>query len=332
MPKLPDDAGTLQNDEQVQDVDSNADGGSSDDGGDDGQGGDEYYLTVNDRTRYKTQEDARAAFQSANERIAQLSGWEKELSDYGVTDPRVARQLFDELISLRQFKTQAEQQAKDAKAKDGTPTETHTDAGLSGEELKAFNWIKGVLPKLGYVPKAELEETVKALKAELETVQQGQASEQAERRELLIEESRGSVVKWMADAKLADNEEHALQGMIEGYIRDWINSDDKLVRRFYAGGSVTNALVKEGFDRATKALGMVRSNQNTNATYVKNKTNAQARNPKRLPQPGLAGKGTQQRSNEPRKNSAGKVDHIANAHDAAWEAFQSHNGSGSQND
>jgi hypothetical protein len=49
----------------------------------------EPYLAVNDRTVYKTKDDAVRGYNEAANRIAQLSAWEKQAKQYGL-DARAA--------------------------------------------------------------------------------------------------------------------------------------------------------------------------------------------------------------------------------------------------
>ena len=73
-----------------------------------------YFLEVNDRTRYKTADEAKAGFTEAQNRITQLSQWEKliaaptvvdpvtgeERGGFGISDPQQVAKLLDELAGL----------------------------------------------------------------------------------------------------------------------------------------------------------------------------------------------------------------------------------------
>src|ERR1700688_348397 len=61
----------------------------------------EPYLAVNDRTVYKTKDDAVRGYNEAASRIAQLSGWEKQAKQYGLTDPAQLDAIAKELLQAR---------------------------------------------------------------------------------------------------------------------------------------------------------------------------------------------------------------------------------------
>src|SRR5580658_986846 len=65
---------------------------------------DEPFLPVNDRTVYKTREDAIKGYNDAAQRISQLSGWERQAKQYGLTDPRQLDAVAKELLELRKEK------------------------------------------------------------------------------------------------------------------------------------------------------------------------------------------------------------------------------------
>jgi hypothetical protein len=323
MPQLEnDDLDTRDVDVDVQDPDG-GDGNS----GASGEGGDqsnEDFLVINDRQRYKTQEEAIRAFGEAGERIAQLSGWEKELKRYGVSDPQVAAQLFDELIKSRQEKEQREKEAKGASEEQKKTTATNADeADLSKEDQDALKWLKKHAPRLGFVPKDELKQTVDELKQQIQTLQQGNESASEERRSSLIEEGRSNVTKWLADDKVADPDGSKRQ-IVETLVTAWINSDDARVKKFYAGGIVTSNLIKEGYDLAKKQLGWgAQAKPTTSTSYAQSKGNALARNGRRLPQPGMAGKAGKVNDGV-RSDAGGRKDYIGSAHNKAWEIASKH--------
>ena len=69
------------------------------------------FLPVNDRTTYRTREDAVRGFNEAANRIQQLSQWEKEAKQWGLADPTQFRAVANELLQLRREKAEAAAQA-----------------------------------------------------------------------------------------------------------------------------------------------------------------------------------------------------------------------------
>jgi hypothetical protein len=317
-----------QNDDQDvthQDVDvdvTNDAAGNSDDGSDDQ--GDEPFLVVNDRQQYKTREEAVRAYTEAGSRIAQLTAWEKDLDRYGVKDPRVAAQLFDELISLRQEREKAQKDAQSAagadKSKSGTSTDD--DAELSKEDKAALKWLQKHAPRLGFVPKEELQTLKKDFEDFKTSTTQGTEAAQEERRQTVIADGKNSVTQLLTADKISDTT-GAKANMVETLITAWINQDEARTKKFWMGGVVTQTLLKEGYDLVKKELGWGQATQqNDAAAAALNKGRALQRN-RTLPKTGAAGKGSNQNDGV-RKDAAGRKDHIGSVHDAAWQVAEKH--------
>jgi len=297
-----------------------------------GSGDNEDFLVVNDRTRFRSQEDAIKSFNEAGERIAQLSGWEKEMTRYGVTDPRVASQLLDELVQLREQRAAAEKAAKEAERKPQTTSAatTTSDDVLSQEDANALAWLKKHAPRLGYISKDELTKTVEELKTEIKGLQEGSESTRnqyfEEQRAALVDSGRESVRGWMSEQKIVDGPEGEKMIVIESLIRDWVNEKDERVRQFYAGPSASRAVVKEGFDRAVKVLGWGKAAQavSSSASFAQSKGAAMARNGKRLPQHGVASRQQAAANDGVKVDAGGRKDHIGSALDKAWEVASKH--------
>jgi len=280
------------------------------------------FLVVNDRVKYATREDAIKAYQESGNRIEQLSVWEKELKDYGITDPKVVRQLLNELVQRRNDAEKAEKQAKEAAGDGKGKQTTRSDDSdeLSKEDQAALKWLQKMAPRLGYVPKDELQKTVEELKGQITELQAGTQAAQEERRSSLIDSGRQNVSQWLSDDKIADpdgNKRH----VIETLVTAWINQDDERVNKFYQGGSVTKELLKEGYDLAKKSLGWTGAQPDATSRAA-DKGRAIQRN-KSLPKPGTSGKAGQQ-TDGVRRDAAGRRDHIGSAHNAAWEIANKH--------
>lgn len=293
------------------------------------------FLEVDERTKYMTAEDAKRGYQEAGKRIAALSAWEKELKEYDVS-PSDVRTYLDELIESRQSAAEMKRQLDEFKNKErdaasrGSQSDTKVsgEAKLTREEKDAVDWLKQQLPSLGYISKEDALKLVKDLQDKTGKIDQieAQVNQQNERyRNSLINEGRTKLGSWLADDQYTDDEEGSLKLMIEGSIRDWINASEIRTKKFYEGGSVTEGLLKEGYDRAKKALGMVRassSSSNKSVSYVKSKADALKRNVKRLPNQDI----TQNKSKtlgKPKKkiDAGGHRDFIGEKHNKAWEVF-----------
>lgn len=330
---------------QDQEVADQADQSESDEGhssSDQDAGGqnqrESFFLDVDERHRYRTADEAKKAVSEASQRIASLSAWEKELKEYGDLSPADVRGYLDELISLRQEMQNAQSQIKQfeeekrsqgEKGKESTSSADGSEKDLSADEKAARAWLAKTMPGLGYVPKSEVVQLVKELQDRFAKFEQATEQQQARYKESLVSDSRTKVQSWMSEAGFQDDEDGSLQFAIEGMIRDYINADDRRVTRFYTGGSVTEGVIKEAYERATKALTLVRnqSSAQSSSTYAKNKADALKRNGKKLPQNGIATKAAEtearNRGNEKRVNASGRRDFISEAHNRAWELAQS---------
>lgn len=309
------------------DVTNDVDGNSND--GSDDQG-DEPFLVVNDRQQYKTREEAVRGIQEAGETIARLSAWDKELERYGVKDPRVAAQLFDELLEARKKLAEAEKAAKESSSKsvqsgNDKQTTTTDDSDLSKEDQAALKWLKKHAPRLGFVPQTELQSLKDELQKQIAEQgklidgfkQQGETAKE-EQRQSLIADGQSSVKQWLATDKISDPD-GAKQNVIETLVTAWINQDEKRVNRFYAGGSSLTSLLKEGYDLAKKTLGWGTQPATSDAV---NKGRQLHRN-RSLPQAGAAGQGRRQNDGV-KRDAGGRKDHIGSVHTKAWEMAQKH--------
>lgn len=300
------------------DVDStSADEGNSDDGGDQA---DEPFLSVNERTVYKTREDALRGFNEAGQRIASLSGWEKAGKEYGIDNPRHLKPLFDELLELRQIKQRMEKEGAEGGQKQ--PTHSDADASLSKEEKQARDYLRKVLPQIGYVPKEDLMKTVKELQAAVEGLQQQGTQSQETYFRNQEATAREQLNTWLGDAGIEEDADGNKARIVGSVIKDWINSDDELVERWSQGGVEAMKLVREGFDLAMKALGWGVAKPgagNAGAKYAADKAKAVAAN-KKLPAPGTSGK--KPVPDAKRRLASGQIDHIGSAHERAWKLFQ----------
>lgn len=311
MPDLNNDQAldTQDLDQQQPDGDQNTSGDSGSDDGD--------FLTVNERTRYKTREDALRGFTEAQTRITSLSQWEKVAKQYGLTDPAQINQVVRELLDLRKSAQAGKTAASDASQQ---PTgKTHSDDDLSAEDQAALKWLQKMAPRLGYVPKADLDKTVAELKAQVDELKGGQQSTEEQARNAAIDHGSSELTKLMTDAKLPTDED--ARGAFETLIRAWIEADEsnELRARFFASPSERAAVVKEGFEQVRKTFGKFTGGSSP-ASYAANKNAAARRSTQPLPQQG-ASRGTQPgKGGNSRPNQGGpRTDPNRDQHEKAWE-------------
>lgn len=336
MPELDDRLATQ--DESVDVENTPADGGGNSGAGSDngGSGEEEYFLTVDDRTRYRTPDDAITAFKNAGSRIASLSGWEKLAQEYGIPDANSAKELFNELIDHRR-KAQEAQNAPKETPKQNAETHSVDEANLTKDEKEVLTWLKKMAPQLGFVPQTELQRLQKEMEEFKSQFTTSRETEFVERRESLISDGRAKLNGWLSTDQINGDESIDYEGQpmtvsmaIENEIRDYINGSDARIKEFYTGGMTTENLIKRGYDRALKQLGLSPSAKTADTlNLARNKQNAMARNPKRLPQHGLPPK-KGEANDGVKKDAAGRKDFIGSVHDKAWEVFQSRNGSGKE--
>jgi hypothetical protein len=146
------------------------------------------FLRVNDRTVYKTQEDAVKGWTEAQQRITSLSEWEKVAKDYGVTDPKAVAELFNELLEARKG-SQAAQPT--------TTTQTTVADAIAGDkaayESLSPEWKAQVdyLQKIGFVTSDKL----KPLEQRLSAFEASRAAEADQR----VESARNDGLSILAE-------------------------------------------------------------------------------------------------------------------------------------
>ncbi len=297
------DTGT-QDDDQLLNDDGGAQDGTGSDGNDgEGGGGEKFFLTVNDRTKYRTQADAVKAFDAAGQRIAQLSPWEKEVSQaFGGLTPQQTKQIISEYVQLKRAERSSAASAK----KDGSPTESVSQ--LTAEQKEVVDFLK----KNGFITK----DAADALRKEIDELKNGtqelRESTDSQRLSGLVDIGRTTLSAELTAAKLAPEKAKAF----ERYITAWVNEDETRVERFYKGGDETKAVIKEGFKAVCADFGITPASQarpNLNAARDKNKV--LNRNPQRLPQ---SGSGSAQRSPKPQNEGL-----TPDVHRRAAEVFAS---------
>lgn len=282
---------------------------------DDAPKDDEPYLPVNDRTVYKTKEDAIRGYNEAASRIAQLSGWEKQAKQYGLTDPRQLDAVANELLQLRREK--AELAAKITAA-------PKTDTTATDPKAKEAQQVREYLKGLGYISKEDQEEALKELKDQIaEMKQNGSRSEEMRFQNQEIE-ARNDLSGYLTAAGIKDDANGTKMQVIGTLVKDWINNDEDRIERWSRGGHSAKALVKEGTDQMIAALGWkgtpavaatTPTLKPTDPGYAAAKAKSMAANKGKLP---AQGTGKETPSKTPKQKG-----HInAALHEKAWKLFE----------
>ena len=271
----------------------------------------EPYLAVNDRTVYKTKDDAVRGYNEAASRIAQLSGWEKQAKAYGLNDPAQLRAVADELLQARKDLADARKQAAAPKTSD--PADT---------KAKEAQQVREYLKANGFISKDEQEEALKELREQIQEMRnQGSQSEEL-RFQNQEAEARNDLAGYMSAAGVKDDATGTKAQVIGTLVKDWINNSEERVERWSRGGVSAKTLVKEGVDSAIGMLGWKAAPvaapgqlKPTDPGYAAAKAKALAAY-KKLPAQGT-GKDTP-------KNTPKQKGHInAALHEKAWELMES---------
>lgn len=272
----------------------------------------EPYLSVNERTVYRTKDDAIRGYNEAASRIAQLSGWEKTAKQYGLTDPKEFVAVANELLEAR------------AKLAEAAKQVSKPAAGPTDPKAKEAEQVKAYLKANGFISKEEQTEALKALQDRLDAMEQSGSRSVAERFDNQEVEARNEVGTWLTASGIQDDATGTKLAVVGTLIKDWINNDEERIARWSRGGATAKALVKEGYDFSIKALdwkvtsatpGVAGQLKPTDPGYAAAKAKALAAN-KKLPAPGTAkhGDGTKPPTKKGGINAA--------LHDRAWAEFQ----------
>ena len=271
----------------------------------------EPYLSVNERTVYKTKDDAIRGYNEAASRIAQLSTWEKQAKQYGLTDPKQLDAVANELLALRKEKADAAAAAKSAPAK----------VDPADPKAKETEQVRKYLRDNGFISKEDQDAALKELRDQLAELKQSGTRSEELRFKNQETEARSDVNGYLSAAQIKDDTDGSKARIVGTLIKDWVNSDPERIERWTEGGVTAKALIKEGFDQMLGALGWkapvtpgAGQLKPTDPGYAAAKAKALAAN-KKLPAQG-SGKGTPQ---TPPKQKG----HINSAlHEKAWKIFQ----------
>ncbi|HEY6766641.1 MAG TPA: hypothetical protein VI386_17920 [Candidatus Sulfotelmatobacter sp.] len=239
----------------------------------------EPYLSVNERTVYKTKDDAIRGYNEAASRIAQLSGWEKTAKQYGLTDPKNLEAIAKELLESRQKLADAAKQASVPKVDPADPKAKETEQ------------VRKYLKDLGYISREDQETALKTLQERLDKFEQSGKQSEELRFQNQEAEARNDVGSWLSQAGIKDDATGTKLQVVGTLVRDFINNDEERVAQWTKGGLAARAVVKEAYDYAMKALDWKApvdpAKPANDAAYAANKAKAVATN-KKLPAPGTA--------------------------------------------
>lgn len=284
---------------------------------------DTYFLDVDERHRYKTQEDAVRAIQESGQRIGQLTPWQEHAQRYGVTDPNALPQIFDSFIEMRdklkQLEAQLEKNSGAAESGSQQKLNPTDEANVKYLETHGFT-RKDAIDKVLSDKLSPLEQKVAHLESLL-----GQSQEQ--QTNAVIEQGREHLSGLMEDAGIpVDNPQ--VNEVIENAIVAWMeqNSLDRKgnilpgspLDKFYQGGNAMREIVKVGFERVSSLVNVLR--QSADGQYQQKKQQVVRSTPRALP------KGNAPVPREGEEKQASRVPGSGGVnpklHDAAWERMQ----------
>lgn len=271
------------------------------------------FLSVNERTVYNTADDAIRGYNEAANRIAQLSAWEKQAKQWGLSSPGELDAVAEELLKLRKSNADAAKQAQAPKIDPKDPK------AVEAQQVREY--LKG----LGYISKEDQAEALKELRAELDSFKQSGARSEEQRFQNQEAEAQQDLNGYLGAAGIKDDANGSKSAIIGTLIKDWVNNSEERIARWSKGGVSAKALIKEGTDVMIGLLGW--KGAATTATqpvpkpgqpgYSAAKAAAVARNKGKLPAPGTA-------KADDKKGPPKQRGHInAALHEKAWEMLQS---------
>lgn len=274
--------GAIDDGSQV--VDNAAGGNATDDGG-----ANQPFLAINERTSYKTADEAKAGFLEAQKTITTLSGMRAAVEEYvgkGNASPELIKQLLAEVVEARKAKAEAEKSKKNTSSADA---EDPRFEGKSADEIKAIKaadkWYKEQAEKHGFVSKDQVD----ALKAEIEALKGAPEKQLEEANSDAIRSGRDYLDKVLGESKIAltDAESKKLTGRIQAYV----DGDEETLGRWWnavrsGNRSEQQAIIKEAAEFALPSVKPGAKFGTPTVTTAKTKAQLTQRTARNLPQPG----------------------------------------------
>ena len=279
---------------------------------------DEPFLPVNDRTVYRTREDAVRGYNAAANRIQELSQWEKSARTWGLADPAQLDAVANELLQLRREKAEAAAQSGKRNV------EPRVDP--ADPKAKEAAQVREYMKQFGYVSKEEQNEALQELRDFMNEQRQQGAQSLEQRFDTQEADARDDVAGYLATDGFKDDGSGMKLAIVGTLIKDWINGSNERIAEWSRGGRAAQALVKEGYGITMRGLewkapattgGLPKP---TDPGYAEAKAKALAQN-KKLPAQGTA----KERSGDGRfaKNTPKQKGHITSElHEKAWQMIQ----------
>ena len=282
----------------------------------------EPFLPVNDRTVYRTREDAVRGYNAAANRIQELSQWEKEAKTWGLGDPTQLRAVANELLQLRREKAEAAAQAGKRNV------EPRVDP--ADPKAKEAAQVREYMKSLGYVSKEEQEEALKELREFVNEYRQNDSRSTEQRFETQEADARDDVAGYLTADGFKDDGTGMKLSIVGTLIKDWINGSEERIDQWSRGGRAAQSLVKEGYDFSMRALEWKKAPATTGGVlkptdpgYAEAKAKAMAQNKKVLPAQGTARRDQDGRFSKttPVQKKGGHIN--AELHQKAWDMINS---------
>lgn len=271
----------------------------------------EPYLAVNERTVYKTKDEAIRGYNEAASRIAALSAWEKQAKQYGLNDPKQLDAVAQELLELRKKVADAAKQASAPKPDPADPKAKETEQ------------VRKYLRDNGFITKEEQAEALKALQERLDKFEQSGKQSEELRFQNQEAEARNDLNGYLTAAGVKDDANGSKAQIVGTLVKDWINSSEERIEQWTRGGVSAKNLVKEGTETMIKMLGWkapvtpaAGQLKPTDPGYAAAKAKAVATN-KKLPAPGT---GRAHGDGSKPKVQKGHIN--TDLHEKAWKIFQ----------
>lgn len=295
-------------------------GGGSGDGGGDGDKGEQFFLTVNERTRFRTADEAIQSYQRASDRISQLSPYEKVVKEYGVQAADDLKSLLDELRERRERETAGDRGGD--KGGKGGGEEGPDLSKLSPKDRAAVEWLIKQGPTAGFVSRKDYD----ALKAEIDSLKAGNQTSEDERFNQRVETGQAHLGRLLEDSNFPIGGKFA--SGVEKFIASWIDEDKRRIADFYAGGERLRSVVAAGFQEFKDSLGEYDTARAAAAAGGRRTSSGDNRDNRGRFEPRGSGGGDQRRTQTPNNqrtqpnNRRQKNEDEPDTEDQAWDVFQ----------
>jgi DNA-directed RNA polymerase subunit F len=281
----------------------------------------EWFLEVDDRTRYRTKEDAVKGWKDTKKHASDLSEYATTLKDYGITSKEELDEVLEEYGSLSRKALDADDEAQAATGKEKKPppaaSASPSDGELTDEDKRAIAYFK----RVGVVTKEDFRDLQKAL----DSLNKQQEALYSREQDTVVQAAQQELGRLLEKSGLPAEK---FSEPVEDYVRAWIErqsprgNDGEPKRgtplyRFQQGGREAMKVVDEGFAAFRKVLEAAGWKQS--AEYKETKGKQQAKAGKTLPADGAPKPG----EGEPKKGAPSPLSGFpTTVHDKAWDLLQ----------